>query len=146
MKSYTIGYIWILLGIIGCGDDKIHTNPSFDSYADRFIADAEQYNTEITKDSINIQFMEHAEYSATGLVFGKCTNGIVYIVKDYWDSTSEEGRETLLYHELGHCVLHRGHESGSDEIGPKSVMVADSSLVTYYWAKNRDHYLKELFK
>ena len=37
----------------------------------------------------------------------------IEIRRSRWEELSEASREQLLYHELGHCVLDKGHKSGN---------------------------------
>lgn len=139
---------FISLLIIGCGDDKGYFEPEFKPYVTGFIDAARRNNKEINVDLISISFMDVPEHSTTGLVFGKCEDGVIYIVKPYWEATSESRREVILYHELGHCVLGRDHLGGWNaqlDI-PLSIMTSMSSIVIDYWDNNREYYLSELFK
>lgn len=66
-------------------------------------------------------------------------NGVI------WDSSTEEDREALLMHELGHCILGLDHKEGELEDGsPKSLMRSVSPYGKSYKI-HRDYYLDELF-
>ena len=78
--------------------------------------------------------------------------GVKYIHVDYdwWVShTLKDVREELIYHELGHCLLNRGHDKTKlfvDYPGgrPKSIMYP---YVFGYWGEyglHREYYIKEL--
>jgi hypothetical protein len=62
-----------------------------------------------------------------------------------WSKGSDTFKEMLVFHELGHCLLGRGHKNSRHSDGrPESVMnsfIFDGRTYT----ANRDQYLKELF-
>lgn len=65
-----------------------------------------------------------------------------------WNVFNEWEREALVFHELGHCLLHRDHVesmvSRDEKMIPKSLMFPYLlSWETYLL--NRDYYLEELF-
>lgn len=66
---------------------------------------------------------------------------------DTWARLNDYGREILLFHELGHCVLGRPHDDRMRDDGcPKSIMkssLSDIDIICY--ALDRDYYIKELF-
>jgi hypothetical protein len=67
----------------------------------------------------------------------------IEIDPDYWFSTTETRKEVLLFHELGHCILDRGHEEEKLYYNiPKSIMfptVFERSYLLY-----RSYYVEEL--
>jgi hypothetical protein len=90
-------------------------------------------------------------------VLGTCTGGVVRIDRDYWVrfTTTDADREALMYHELGHCALGRGHVEGWTTHAttplngivvriPSSVMRAEF-IGGYAWSIARDYYINELF-
>ena len=65
-----------------------------------------------------------------------------------WKRTTQFRHEFMLFHELGHCVLNRGH---FDEAYPsgicKSIMRSgEADCFDYYNASTRSTYLDELFQ
>lgn len=72
----------------------------------------------------------------------------VVVDKTYWKTASHESRMGLILHELGHCVLKRGHDDsiitdGADQV-PKSLMYPYNfynKSYTFMW----NYYSKELF-
>lgn len=64
----------------------------------------------------------------------------------WWVEADAAGREALVFHELGHCVLDRGHDDSTHEDGrPKSVMASEITLVKWAWSHHRQEYVDELF-
>lgn len=59
---------------------------------------------------------------------------------------SDPERECSVFHELGHCVLGRGHRNDRTEEGfILSIMEASGAACFGPYADNRDYYLDELF-
>lgn len=84
---------------------------------------------------------------------GNCTRGgerhpIVILDRRYWNGHDEFGRETLAFHELGHCILGRGHDNRTITIDgetiPKSIMNGHVLRRSVYLL-HREYYLQELF-
>jgi Putative phage metallopeptidase len=85
------------------------------------------------------------------------TSPTITIAEGDWMGMSEEQREILMFHELGHCVLHRAHlnslisilvAGGQTENVPESIMYfsAPSQLTEGdVYETNHDQYMKELF-
>lgn len=88
---------------------------------------------------INITLVNDFDYDDT---IGECewTNGSVTILRSYWEDANSAEREMLVFHELGHCVLEKGH---TKEI---EIMNAYDVISPYNYTQNRMHYLNVLFK
>lgn len=102
--------IFIVTGffLLGCAAPLKKENDLV-PYLERFLTDAAKYNQSYPTNTLMLQFGE-LKYP----VVGNCasyTNGerIVTIDKNYWALAGDGLREELVYHELGHCLLGRGH-------------------------------------
>lgn len=87
-----------------------------------------------------------------GSVAGTCTtNGHtirhIRIDQGFWDRAPQLQREMVIYHELGHCILGRGHTEGSFDSGIcRSIMRSGlGSCRDAYTAENRSYFVEELF-
>jgi len=85
-------------------------------------------------------------------VAGQCTYssaapGEVTIDKTFWNSASPLYREFVVFHELGHCVLGRGHEEGVNADGSCISLMRSGveDCRDNYRGTTRDGYLDELF-
>ena len=85
-------------------------------------------------------------------VIGQCSwnqqhQHSIVLEQDYWRNATDMQREFLVFHELGHCVIGRGHRDESDTNGNcMSIMssgTGDCRVV--YNSSNRDRLLNELF-
>ncbi len=71
----------------------------------------------------------------------------ITIDRSFWDRASDDLREMVVFHELGHCVLGRGHREDSNNNGYcLSIMRSGTgTCATLYNEANRRYYLDELF-
>jgi len=71
----------------------------------------------------------------------------ITIDRSFWNNASPMLREMVVFHELGHCVLARGHREASNQNGHcLSIMRSGTgSCSTLYNTANRKYYLDELF-
>lgn len=72
---------------------------------------------------------------------------VVTIDLEYWNAASPSRREMVVFHELGHCVLGRGHLETAFANGICATVMnsGTSGCVVAYNNQNRDYYLDELF-
>jgi len=68
-----------------------------------------------------------------------------------WKEAGVLGREQIIFHELGHCVLNRGHDDtlttvGSYKSAKKSIMNASVFGDSFVYRDNKDYYYTELFR
>ena len=71
----------------------------------------------------------------------------VTVDEGFWNRGSTLFREFVVFHELGHCVLHRDHEESSFDNGIcRSIMRSGlEDCRDAYIDQNRSYYLDELF-
>lgn len=62
-----------------------------------------------------------------------------------WGRGSNTFREMLVFHELGHCLLGRGHKNTRHSSGRPESLMNSSLFSERTYLANRDLYLKELF-
>jgi len=72
----------------------------------------------------------------------------VTIDLEYWNAASPLRREMVVFHELGHCVLGRGHLETAFANGICATVMnsGTSGCFVAYNSQNRDYYLDELFE
>jgi hypothetical protein len=89
--------------------------------------------------------------STIGLCYGfKQSIMFRFIVLDetHWNKSDMYERESLVFHELGHCVLNKEHDASMIssfyflDYRPKSIM---HPYAFYEYKIHRDDYIKELF-
>ena len=108
--------IIVYLIIFACKKDDIYVVPDIiQPYIDEFIAEAAERGINLQIDDLVVLFEENLEVDGThaaGLCqFGsKKTSPTIKLdtTSVNWQSNASS-RELLVFHELGHCVLDRGH-------------------------------------
>lgn len=132
---------WWLLFIFACGKAPQKIDPAFNKYVNSFES---TYNTKV---KVDIGFAIQPEprvgvcYTQNGV--GKLIN----IDPVYWNQLDEDGRELLMYHEFGHCVLGRSHRSDyidmSGDYLPASIM-NPYMFSSQMYSKHKTYYEEEL--
>jgi hypothetical protein len=114
---------------------------------------AEKFESEIKHiDNIVITIVNSIESSKANKEFytiGQCQISnehapTIILLKEYWEEANYNEKESLLYHELGHCVLMLGHDESVSEDGrPLSIMYS-SQLLQYWYDLYRQDYMQDL--
>jgi len=71
----------------------------------------------------------------------------VTVDRDFWLNSNGNFQEFIVFHELGHCFLHRGHREDSDAQGA-CISIMRSGLEDCqdnYNLLTREQYIDELF-
>lgn len=115
-----------LLFLVSCGGAFDHIEIESDEYKGTGEVDLElrpllnQFSLDFSitiPDFLSVRVVETLENINDSNVDAVCWSyqGVgqkVEIKKSRWDSLEEAGKEQLLYHELGHCVMNKGHDFG----------------------------------
>lgn len=163
-------YIFCLALLIGCGRHDMEdfyrfseSDPYFDQYKVMFENEYHRYTgRHINAEPVRINFVHDLPPDTIGL----CMRGVVTIVypplmrekkvlireifvnKPYFRKIANKRvgtvKEIVMMHELGHCVLDRGHED--DEFGDEKLSLMNSTLIgSDHYEMYRSAYLEELF-
>ncbi len=146
----------LILFLIGCRPDAnedtlIHSDVAvLHDFLSTFELEAASRGFRINLDELDIDVV--IEEIDDDNVAGTCQYSpnrpnLVTIDRSFWDSASDIWREMVVFHELGHCVLGRGHREDMDENG-SCLSIIQSGLGTCilrYNQVNRDYYIDELF-
>jgi hypothetical protein len=142
----------LLFSISGCStfwpirQSPPETPPEFAIYLADFEVQARLHGRNISTD-IPVAFgdLSDREPENGDQVIGLCyfTPRHIVIDKSWWTKAPAWGKESLIFHELGHCVLDRDHRSGECAGRPCSIMRPIVVLEPY--KKRRKEYLDELF-
>lgn len=146
----------LLLGITcialtSCGNIYgSHINTDLQTYVNRFLQVAQEQGYNVSLDNLIVDYER-----LSGNVIGVCYLGgvpKVGISESYWKrlAVSNSDREQLMFHELGHCLLGRGHldimitSVDTRDPVPESIMRYMHFSADVY-NKNWIYYMKELF-
>jgi hypothetical protein len=87
-------------------------------------------------------------------VWNVITGRKIILDQVHWQEWDDASKESLLFHELGHCVLHRAHRLDTVQMVPPGDTVAttfSASLMNPTFVDGathlqfKDYYLNELF-
>lgn len=89
--------------------------------------------------------------SIPGGLVGICANTAerqIVIDRNFWDRSSTLSKELIVFHELGHCFLDRGHsnEKRTDGTCASIMRSGKGACVDFYTTSTRTRLLDELFE
>lgn len=144
--------IWAL-GVMACEKSpalpKVEVDEAFAPYFADFEAEGLSRGRELSLAGIGAAFDSELE---RGLA-GKCVayeSGahLIFIRPSDWEKRTPLEREYLIFHELGHCALHRPHLDEADAQGNCQSMMqsGEGRCRNNYSPLTRERLLDELFK
>lgn len=141
-----LGLAALILG--GCGSNPHHFDVTgFETYYNNFAVAGN-----VQCDNLIIKFGTLGDPGpvAGSEIVGECitqenATPVVVIDQLYWSQASDSVREELIWHELGHCLLHRVHRmdvlSNNEPASIMNPMLFDP----YAIQNNYQYYKTELF-
>lgn len=158
MKFRSILILTLLSLLLACGRDSSNELTAIDHFIDdRLYEHYETFKAEAKKRNIEVDFVTMNVEGYIGDirdqgVVGQCQtysdgSKAVVIEEGYWNRLSDLKKEFIVFHELGHCILNRGH---LDEINASgscgSIMNSGSTdCNSDYNEKTREALIEELF-
>ena len=128
---------FISLTLISCGP-IVKVPDDFKPYYDRF-----RVGTTINPE-IRIDFHPLPE----GVIAQCYSSGFdrwIYVNPDWWIKLDDNGREEVIIHELGHCVLGRAHRDGTIKDGTRPISImATYAFDAKIFNENKQAYYNEL--
>lgn len=124
------------------------TNSSFSPYVGQFEQHGKQVtgNPNYTVGDIPINFDIPEDNSFEGVCYIYSNNSREIIIrKDWWDSASDEDKESLIFHELGHCALDRDHDNEMTPDNNKASLMHQVIVRGHIFNAHRAGYVSELF-
>ena len=152
-KKNTIWILIMMLTISSClpdGDNDVVIEAELMPYFENFKAEAMERG--ITVDYQEIGLGGKLQDLSEDGILGQCvhdnlSDDQVLIDISFWNNNNNMSREFIVFHELGHCFLDRGHDDKVDNKG-KCVSIMNSGSVncrSNYTSSTREAYLNELF-
>ena len=160
MFRFTLLFLLCIVFASSCQNDPVVEDnseiinasipPSLTPFFETFRAKALEYDLVIDYSVANVT----AEIIIIneGSVAGSCTtNGHdlrhITIDQTFWNQASHLVKEMVIFHELGHCILGRGHREDSFSNGIcRSIMRSGLGTCSdAYIPQNRDYFIQELF-
>lgn len=156
MKKTIFLLLVFILIFFSCSDapKDVVIDPELQPYVDRFLAEAAKRGHDIDLADSGLDMIFEVDISTADYA-GQCRYNLganeIAIDRERWDDSNESRKEWLVYHELGHCVLDRGHRNDQFENGMwKSLMRGDLSSeqsrlpLCYTWDREQ-YFIDELF-
>ena len=117
-----------------------------------YVATFEVYGKQITSDSgfvvgdipINFGVPENNSFQGVCYIYSDNSREII-IRPNWWNSATEEDRESLILHELGHCRLDREHDNEVTPTSDKASLMHEVIVRGVMFQKHRSAYVDELF-
>jgi hypothetical protein len=107
------------------------------------------YQIDLKTQEISAEISEISEEGVAGsCTYGSHDPGHIVIDQTFWNQASDLLKEMVIFHELGHCSLFRGHTEGSHPNGT-CLSIMRSGLEDCndnYRVSTRETYLDELFE
>jgi hypothetical protein len=149
MSSKILFSIALLLGSSACGKVEINVDEELLPFYDNFIKQGQSMGMDLSDHSITMNFLPELESKEPGTtILGVCTylKDHVVINRSAWDKMTIDRKEALINHELGHCILERGHENLIDSETGKELSLMNAYLLKSKDFKRKyDYYIRELF-
>ena len=125
-------------------------HPEMRSYFIEFENEANKrgLNFEAELNQLNTKFADIPENGVAGQCrWHSSQPNLVTIDTPFWNNASQSLREWVMYHELGHCILDRGHSEAQNQNGLcLSIMASGTgNCQSVYNSDNKEYYLDELF-
>lgn len=142
----------MIIGLTACAPFEVKKvvdiDPELAPYVETFLDEGAKLGRNIHIDNLIVRFGEqNPKYLGTCLY---ALTPTITINTLYWDSLPDYGKEELLMHELGHCVLGRVQHVDDVILAPDGNYIMASVMSTYYFSAwtyqhYRDYYMRELF-
>jgi len=163
IMNFGYGIFLVVVGslvIHACSGKTEHIvaiDPELREYVDQFIEEGRKRGYEIAEVYLDAQLVDTIMMDLEGRICGYGRWGsrraqLVEIVDNHrcWQSRSRLEKENLVFHELGHALLNRGHDNEAlpNNITQHSIMcsrVCSNFLVIPEEGPMREYYLDELF-
>ena len=150
MKQYYIIFFILTLGLFSCNKEKIDT--PLQIYVDNFFIEAEKRGIQLSRKKLEVVFND--DLSSCGIGYSdfneKGKRRVEINMNSFcWQEKSTIQKELLMFHELGHAILERGHDNRKLPNGMFASIMTEGDiqhgLYTEYSLELRDYYLNELF-
>jgi len=136
----------------GTDASSLYTGPAeLAKYVSKFVDDAKLQGKDVRPEmsgpklQIRVQSLDSYGSSVIGLCETSSNLRRVTFDPDFWNNVSETQRELLAHHELGHCVLYRGHRTAVLSSGIYASLMYPIIMKSSTYQNNYDYYQDELF-
>lgn len=140
LKSRIIILACLLL-TTGCADAPAPIDEALRPFVNRF------ETTLGKKIKFSMRFVD-MDHKYAGMCFVYLDGNRKVEISDYWwPQMTENGQEQVVFHELGHCELGRGHIADkNNDSKPVSIMHPVAFGDSPYYEEHHSYYVGELFR
>ena len=132
--------------------DVVSIDPAFQEYVDDFKAEALNQGVDLNINNLIINFTDNLDETTLGecMDYNRGTEGNpeININRQDWLVDDSVTNKIVMFHELGHCILWRGHITNWININGysivQSIMYPDIEYDSMY-VDNWTYYMQELF-
>lgn len=147
---FRVCLIYLLAGVVVLcyNRNRVYAEPEIKQYSDRFFAEAKARGVDIEPFyALTIEFSDRVIYPEAGVSYDSWSrvNKIIRLNSMVWSMLDDTERYELVAHELGHAVLHRGHDYTVLPNKQWMSIMGPSLIQSEYIKQNMTHYYKELF-
>lgn len=141
-------FIFGFILLSACGRN---VDPTLEPYLNNFLALAQENNLQLNNMNISMEFDDGPMMKgAKGICYQETQR--IFIDRKFWYETSEEQREWLVLHELGHCIGLLGHDEtyfkdvDSNIENPTSIMIPAAVYAEGRYNRLKNYYNVELIQ
>lgn len=146
MIKFCLSFIILLTS---CGSASHPRPPSdiaveFQSYYYQFMQDMADYRKSVISRSVVIKFDKMTNKGSIAECHYSQPRHTIKVQKAYWNASSDTTKRIIMYHELGHCILYRGHNDEKDSLGRPLSIMYPKIIPASLFRVNKEYYLNEL--
>lgn len=147
-----VGYAIIALATygtysaVGSGRNQSDVKLRVSLEADPYDEQVEAFKAAAVEEQVDIPSINDTKFLMSDdlpdKTLGQChmDQNVIIFNANTWGGLSHAEKEFVVWHELGHCVLHRDHNPDFMDGRPKSIMYKDSTIARddyYYWTHHK---------
>jgi hypothetical protein len=133
----------LIVFLVGCGKGPVYQDDTFRPYVDMF-----KNYYQVDTSYLTIKFNKLKNNNVGICYFSQIK---VEIDSEFWSLATEDEKEQLIFHELGHCVLGLSHNTNlitydkdNTVFIPESIMYPKIFAKFGYYKEYRNYYFEQL--
>jgi hypothetical protein len=131
---------------VGCGKAQVLELGQFSPYVQSFVNESSGNGHSLEVNDLIIRFgAMRSKFERANCSITEGQTPVITVNETTWNQINEYDRESMMFHELGHCVLLREHRADVDNSGIPVSMMNPYALNSYVYEARRNNYVKELF-
>ena len=131
---------------VACGKPQVLELGQFSPYVQSFVNESTKSGHPLAVNDLIVKFGPmRSKYERANCSITEGQTPVITVNETTWNQITEADRESMMFHELGHCVLLREHRADVDNTGVPVSMMNPYALNTYIYESRRTVYIKELF-